>query len=162
MRGLGVCLVVVGAIVCPGVAGAVPVPAQTSPVTVVPSAGLPNGVHVDHSNANLSVTYFRERVWMVFRTAKWQIADDNARLYVISSADQRHWRKEGEFAYQFFVIEHGRRRILHFNVTRHPSAEWVVQQLREACPEAGPYRYVILDRDSKFNATVITFLKATG
>ena len=34
--------------------------------------------------------------------------------------------------YCFFVIEHGRRKILHFNVTRHPTAEWVVQQLREA------------------------------
>jgi WD40 repeat protein len=34
--------------------------------------------------------------------------------------------------YCFSVIEHGRRRILHFNVTRHPTAEWVVQQLREA------------------------------
>jgi putative transposase len=64
--------------------------------------------------------------------------------------------------FRFFVIEHGRRRILHFNLTRHPSAEWVVQQLREAFPEAGPYRYVILDRDSKFDATVIAFLKATG
>ena len=63
--------------------------------------------------------------------------------------------------YCFFVIERGRRRILHFNLTRHPSAEWVVQQLREAFPEAGPYRYVILDRDSKFDPTVITFLKAT-
>jgi transposase InsO family protein len=62
----------------------------------------------------------------------------------------------------FFVIEHGRRRILHFNITRQPSAEWVVQQLRETFPEAGPYRYVILDRDSKFDATVMTFLKATG
>ena len=36
--------------------------------------------------------------------------------------------------YCFFVIEHGRRRILHFNVTRHPTAEWVMQQLREAFP----------------------------
>ena len=45
-----------------------------------------------------------------------------------------------QLLYCFFVIEHGRRRILHFNVTRHPSAEWVVQQLREAFPEAGPYR----------------------
>jgi hypothetical protein len=35
-----------------------------------------------------------------------------------------------QLLYCFFVIEHGRRRILHFNVTRHPSAEWVVQQLR--------------------------------
>jgi putative transposase len=63
--------------------------------------------------------------------------------------------------YCFFVIEHGRRRILHFNVSRHPSAAWVVQQLREAFPETGPYRYVILDRDSKFDKEVITFLKAT-
>jgi len=64
--------------------------------------------------------------------------------------------------YCFFVIEHGRRKILHFNVTRHPTAEWVVQQLREAFSEAAPYRYVILDRDSKFDADVIAFLKATG
>ena len=64
--------------------------------------------------------------------------------------------------YCFFVIEHARRRILHFNVTRHPSADWVVQQLREAFPEAAPYRYVILDRDSIFDANVVTFLKATG
>lgn len=47
-------------------------------------------------------------------------------------------------------------------MTRHPTAEWVVQQLRETFPEAGRYRYVILDRDSKFDADVITFLKATG
>jgi transposase InsO family protein len=64
--------------------------------------------------------------------------------------------------YCFFVIEHGRRKILHFNVTRHPIAEWVLQQLREAFPEAPAYRYVILDRDSKFDADVIKFLKATG
>jgi hypothetical protein len=64
--------------------------------------------------------------------------------------------------YCFFVIEHGRRRVLHFNVTRHPTADWVVQQLREAFPEAGPYRYAILDHDSKFDGDVIAFLKATG
>ena len=62
----------------------------------------------------------------------------------------------------FFVIEHGYRKILHFNVTRRPTAEWVVQQLREAFPEAAPYCYVILDRDAKFNAEVVGFLRATG
>jgi hypothetical protein len=36
--------------------------------------------------------------------------------------------------YCFFVIHHSRRRILHFNVTRHPSSGWIVQQLREAFP----------------------------
>jgi putative transposase len=64
--------------------------------------------------------------------------------------------------YCFFVIEHGRRRILHFNVTLHPTAEWGLQQLREAFPEVGKLRYVILDRDAKFNADVLGLLKATG
>ena len=64
--------------------------------------------------------------------------------------------------YCFFVIEHRRRRILHFNVTSHPTAEWVVQQLREAFTETGLYRYAIFDHDSKFNADVIAFLSATG
>jgi putative transposase len=67
-----------------------------------------------------------------------------------------------QLLYCFFVIEHGRRRILHFNVTRHPTSDWVVQQLRETFPEAGPYRYVILDHDAKFDADVIAFLQATG
>ena len=67
-----------------------------------------------------------------------------------------------QLLYGFFLMEHGRRSILHFNVTRHPTAEWVVQQLRESFPDAGPYRYVILDRDSKFDADVIAFLKASG
>jgi len=64
--------------------------------------------------------------------------------------------------YCFFVIEHGRRRILHSNVTSHPTAEWVVQQLREAFSETGPYRYVIFDRDSIFNGAVVRFLQAAG
>ena len=64
--------------------------------------------------------------------------------------------------YCFFVIEHGRRKILHFNVNRHPTAGWVIQQLREAFPQAAPYRYVILDRDSKFDHEVLMFLRATG
>jgi hypothetical protein len=45
--------------------------------------------------------------------------------------------------------------ILHFNVTRHPSAYWVVQQLRESFLEAEPYRDGILDRDSIFDADII-------
>src|SRR5262249_47804582 len=64
--------------------------------------------------------------------------------------------------YRFFVIDHGRRRLLHFNPTPHPSADWVMQQLRETLAQAAPYRYAILDRDSIFNADVIAFLNATG
>ena len=41
--------------------------------------------------------------------------------------------------YCFYVIEHHRRRILHFNTTDHPSGEWIVQQLREAFPLPCPF-----------------------
>ena len=64
--------------------------------------------------------------------------------------------------YCFFVIEHGRRKILHFNVTEHPTGFWIVQQLRQAFPESCPYRYAILDRDGKFGDEVTELLAATG
>jgi hypothetical protein len=46
--------------------------------------------------------------------------------------------------YCFFVIAHNRRRILHFNVTRHPTSEWVSQQLREAFPYDSVPGYLIV------------------
>jgi transposase InsO family protein len=64
--------------------------------------------------------------------------------------------------YCFFVIDHGRRKILHFNVTAHPTAEWVIQQLREAFPYRVRHRYAILDRDTKFSPEVIEFLESCG
>ena len=62
----------------------------------------------------------------------------------------------------FFVIEHGRRRILHFNVTEHPTGLWIVQQLRETFPESCSYHYAILDGDAKFGEEVIDLLTASG
>jgi putative transposase len=64
--------------------------------------------------------------------------------------------------YCFFVIEHGRRRILHFNTTAHPTSEWIVEPLREAFPLPIPFRYVVLDRDAKFNPEVLGMLAASG
>ncbi|HXN46915.1 MAG TPA: integrase core domain-containing protein [Bryobacteraceae bacterium] len=64
--------------------------------------------------------------------------------------------------YCFFSINHGRRKILHFNLTAHPTAEWVVQQLRETFSDSDRHRYAILDRDSKFSAEVIGFLRSSG
>ena len=64
--------------------------------------------------------------------------------------------------YCFFVIEHRRRQILHFNITAHPSSEWIVQQLREALPLTCPNRYMFNDRDRKFDVEVRKFLQASG
>jgi putative transposase len=52
--------------------------------------------------------------------------------------------------YVFLVLAHDRRRILHFNVTAHPTAEWTGQQLREAFPFDQPPRYLLRDRDAIF------------
>jgi hypothetical protein len=56
--------------------------------------------------------------------------------------------------YVFVVMEIGSRQILHHNVTAHPTAEWTLQQFREALPGDHPYRFVIHDRDCVFSAEV--------
>ncbi|HVH86171.1 MAG TPA: integrase core domain-containing protein [Terriglobales bacterium] len=52
--------------------------------------------------------------------------------------------------YEFLVLSHDRRRILHFNVTHHPTAAWTGQQLREAFPFDLLPRYLLRDRDRIF------------
>src|SRR5262245_14985599 len=50
--------------------------------------------------------------------------------------------------YCFIVLLHGRRKIVHFNVTAHPTAEWTAQQIIEAFPDDTAPRYLLRDRDS--------------
>ena len=64
--------------------------------------------------------------------------------------------------YCFFVISHDPRRILHVNVTKHPTNGWIIQQLREAFPFAASHKYLIFDRDQKFGIEVMAAVKATG
>ena len=47
----------------------------------------------------------------------------------------------------FIVLEHGRRKVLHFNVTEHPTDVWTAQQIVEAFADREPARYLIRDRD---------------
>ncbi len=53
--------------------------------------------------------------------------------------------------YVLVVIEHGARRLLHCNVTKYPTAEWTLQQLREAIPYDHLYRFLIHDNDNIFS-----------
>jgi len=55
--------------------------------------------------------------------------------------------------YGLVILHHGRRRVAHMNVTAHPTAAWVTQQLREAFPEDAAPKYLVFDRDSIFGAT---------
>ncbi len=64
--------------------------------------------------------------------------------------------------YVFLVLAHDRRRILQFGVTAHPTAEWTVQQLRNAFPWNSAPRYLLRDRDRIFCKDFIEQVKAMG
>jgi transposase InsO family protein len=64
--------------------------------------------------------------------------------------------------YVWFVIDHGRRSIIHFNVTTNPTAQWVIQQLREAFPDESASRYLIYDNDSIFSDEVKHAIESFG
>ena len=59
----------------------------------------------------------------------------------------------------FFIIDHKRRKIRHFNVTNQPCALWVIQQLRNAFPFDQIPKYLIMDRDKIFSVQVKGFLE---
>src|ERR671918_2415904 len=49
--------------------------------------------------------------------------------------------------YVLVVLAHDRRRVVHFNVTEHPTAAWTAQQIIEAFPEETAPRFLLRDRD---------------
>ena len=48
------------------------------------------------------------------------------------------------------VVEHARRKVVHFAVTEHPTAEWAGQQMVEAFANRDVPRYLIRDRDASY------------
>jgi hypothetical protein len=61
----------------------------------------------------------------------------------------------------FIVLSHDRRRVMHCNVTDHPSEEWTAQQIREAFPWEAP-KYLIRDRDAIFGGELVALTKSMG
>jgi putative transposase len=64
--------------------------------------------------------------------------------------------------YVFVVLHHGSRRLLHFNVTAHPTAAWTLQQLRDAIGFEDGYLYLIHDRDSIFATSLDESIQQFG
>jgi len=62
----------------------------------------------------------------------------------------------------FIVLEHDRRKVLHFNVTEHPTAPWTAQQILEAFADRDAARYLLRDRDSRYSAEVRLRIKSLG
>jgi putative transposase len=70
--------------------------------------------------------------------------------------------KTFQVLYVFIAIEIGSRRILHCNVTDHPTAEWTRQQFRAFLDGESDHRYLIHDRDTIFSAEVDEALNGFG
>ena len=64
--------------------------------------------------------------------------------------------------YAFFIVKQGSRKVVHFAVTRHPTQEWVTQQLKEATPFEQKPKYLIRDWDSRFGHKFDEVAKASG
>src|ERR1700736_3824801 len=64
--------------------------------------------------------------------------------------------------YVFVVIEHRSRRLIHYNVTAHPSAAWTLQQLREAVGYEERYKYLRHDRDNIFASRLDESIRPLG
>jgi len=56
--------------------------------------------------------------------------------------------------YVFVVLEVDTRRIVHWNVTAHPTAAWTTQQFRAAITGEAAHRFLVHDRDAIFTPAV--------
>jgi transposase InsO family protein len=64
--------------------------------------------------------------------------------------------------YVLVIVHHDRRRVLHCNVTEHPTSTWVSQQLREAFPEETAPKYFLMDNYSIFSTQVTCTVESFG
>src|SRR3989441_7981649 len=60
------------------------------------------------------------------------------------------------------VLAHHRRRVLHFNVTEHPTAHWAAQQIVDAFPDDSAPAYLLRDRDSVYGHAFRQRVKGMG
>ena len=64
--------------------------------------------------------------------------------------------------YVFIVLLHENRKIVHFNITANPTAEWTAQQIVEACPWDTVPKYLLTDRDGIYGDYFQKRLKDMG
>jgi transposase InsO family protein len=64
--------------------------------------------------------------------------------------------------FAFLVLGHGRRQLLWFEVTRHPTAEWLARQITEAFPWVSAPAYLVRDNDGAYGHVFTSRLRAMG
>jgi hypothetical protein len=64
--------------------------------------------------------------------------------------------------FAFLVLGHGRRQLLWFEVTRHPTAEWLARHITEAFPWASAPAYLVRDNDRAYGHVLTSRVRAMG
>jgi transposase InsO family protein len=67
-----------------------------------------------------------------------------------------------ERLFAFLVLGHGRRQLLWFEVTRHPTAEWLARQITEAFPWVSGPSYLVRDNDAAYGHVFTRRVMAMG
>jgi transposase InsO family protein len=93
---------------------------------------------------------------------RWQIFGRNHAQAIVTCDFCVVVRATFRLFYVFVVMEHASHRILHANVTAHPTAQWTLQQLREAIPTDHADRFLMHDRDSIFSAQLDQHIRTLG
>ena len=76
-------------------------------------------------------------------------------MFVVASASFR-------LLYVMIILAHDRRKIVRFDVTRHPTAGWLSRQVTEAFPWDTAPRYLLRDRDASYGADFRNRVDAMG
>jgi len=67
-----------------------------------------------------------------------------------------------DLLFAFLVLGHGRRQLLWFEVTRHPTAEWLARQITEAFPWVSAPAYLVRDNDRAYGNVFTSRVRAMG
>jgi transposase InsO family protein len=67
-----------------------------------------------------------------------------------------------DLLFAFLVLGHGRRQLLWFEVTRHPTAQWLAQQITEAFPWTSAPTYLVRDNDGAYGHVFTSRVRAMG
>ena len=67
-----------------------------------------------------------------------------------------------ERLFAFLVLSHGRRQLLWFEVTRHPTAEWLARQITEAFPWVSAPTFLVRDNDGAYGQIFMNRLRVLG
>ena len=64
--------------------------------------------------------------------------------------------------FAFIVLSLDRRKVIHFNVTEHPTAQWTAQQIVEAFPDDTAPKYLMRDRDGAYGDYFVSRVAGMG